>query len=96
MPAWTPISKPTGTPYTNVNIVGGGEQYDQSNIEYDDPLVFYDGTNYLAWTDVSKPTGGSTTSIMGGFSQGLLIPLTRASLISVGADDWTNVDKPIT
>ncbi len=33
----------------------GREQYDQSDIMYDDPNVFYDGVNPNQWTKVAKP-----------------------------------------
>ncbi len=54
---WTNIPKPTGTTYTNVNPIGK-TQYDQADVEYDDPSVFYDGVNPGQWTDVLKPANG--------------------------------------
>lgn len=60
--SWVSIAKPTGTPYTNVNSQGK-EQYDQADITYDDPNVFYDGINQTAWTDVAKPTSSTWTYI---------------------------------
>ena len=60
--AWTPIAKPIGPTYTNVNPMGR-EQYDQANILYDDPNVFYDGVNPNQWTDVSKPVTPTWTNI---------------------------------
>lgn len=52
---WTPVAKPTGTTYTNLNPMGK-EQYDQSDITYDSATTYYDGVNMSQWTDVSKPT----------------------------------------
>lgn len=62
MPTWTPIAKPTGTPYSNVNPQGR-EEYDQSDIVYDSSSVFYDGVNPTAYTSVAKPTS-STWSLI--------------------------------
>ena len=59
---WTKVSKPSNASYTNVNPVGK-EQYDQSNILYDDPSIFYDGANFGAYTSVGKPTGTAYTSV---------------------------------
>lgn len=91
---WTLVTKPTGRPYTNINA-DGKTQYDQSNIIYDDPNMFYDGTNYNAWTDVAKPTGESTTLLTVGIANGLLMPLTRSSVASISISDWTMINKPI-
>jgi len=52
---WTNIPKPTGQSWVNVNPAGK-TQYDQADIEYDDPSMFYDGVNPGQWTDVLKPT----------------------------------------
>lgn len=60
--AWTNVSKPTGTNFTNVNVAGH-EQYDQANILYDDASVFYDGVNQLAYTKIAKPISPSWTSV---------------------------------
>jgi hypothetical protein len=62
MTTYTNITKPSGTSYTNQNGVGK-EQYDQSNLEYDDALVFYDGVNESLYTKVTKPSGTSYTNI---------------------------------
>ena len=59
---WTNIPKPSAQAYTNVNPMGK-EQYDQSDIMYDDPNTFYDGINPMQWTNVNKPTGPSWTSV---------------------------------
>ena len=92
--AYTRISKPVGTPYTNVNVVGR-EQYDQGNLTYDDASTFYDGTDFNAYTNIPKPTGGTTSLISVGFASGRLIPLTIASIITIGEDPWTKIPKPI-
>lgn len=59
---YTYISKPVGTPYTNVNPQGL-EQYDQASIQYDDSSIFYDGVNQTAYTNIAKPTGSSYTNV---------------------------------
>ncbi len=86
---WTSVPKPTGRPYTNINV-DGKTQYDQSNITYDDPNTFYDGVDVLAWKDVAKPL---PPIIYAGEASGLLIPLTFVS--STYGTDWTPVPKPI-
>jgi hypothetical protein len=60
--AYTKISKPSGTSYTNINAIGK-QQYDQSDITYDDSSVFYDGINTSQYTNVNKPTGTTYTNI---------------------------------
>lgn len=60
--AYTKIPKPTNAHYTNTNSVGR-EQYDQSDIIYDSPTVFYDGTNQNQYTKLSKPSGNLYTKI---------------------------------
>lgn len=52
---WTKVNKPSAQTYTNVNGQGK-EQYDQIDVLYDDPIVFYDGSNPNQWTDIPKPT----------------------------------------
>jgi hypothetical protein len=37
--------------------------YDQVDLEYDDPLVFYDSTDENAYTSVAKPTGSVYTLV---------------------------------
>lgn len=37
--------------------------YDELTIIYDDPNVYYDGSNPLAWTEVAKPTTNTWTNI---------------------------------
>lgn len=59
---YTKVNKPTGTTYTNVNAVGK-QQYDQSDVYYDDTTTFYDGINYSAYTSVSKPTTSITWAL---------------------------------
>lgn len=62
MTTYINITKPTGTGYTNLNSIGK-QQYDQADIIYDDPNVFYDGTNFSLYTNVAKPVGTSYTNI---------------------------------
>ena len=91
------IPKPTDATWTKVNVAEGKEQYDQADIIYDDPLVFYDGTNENAYTKVAKPVSIETTvTIRVGMATGLLIPLTYATPHTFIMDDWTRVNKPIT
>jgi DNA-binding beta-propeller fold protein YncE len=52
--AYTNVTKPIGTSYTNANAIGK-EQYDQSNLTYDSSVTYYDGLNFLAYTNVAKP-----------------------------------------
>lgn len=62
MTVYTNIAKPSVTGYTNQNAIGK-QQYDQSDITYDDANVFYDGVNQSLYTNVSKPVGTSYTNI---------------------------------
>lgn len=62
MTTYTNITKPTGTTYTNTNTIGK-QQYDQTDITYDDATVFYDGTNEAQYTNITKPTGTTYTNI---------------------------------
>lgn len=41
----------------------GKEQYDQSNLTYDDANTFYDGVNPNQWTNITKPTTPMWTKI---------------------------------
>ena len=90
---WTTVSKPTGTPYTNVNAQGK-EQYDQASLTYDDSSIFYDGINQTIWTGIDKPTGESSDFITADMATGLLIPLTYSTKHSVEASAWIKIDKP--
>lgn len=60
--AWTPIAKPGAQNWTDSHPQGK-EQYDESTITYDDPLIFYDGINPNQWTDINKPGAQSWTNI---------------------------------
>lgn len=62
MTIYTNIPKPTGTGYTNLNPIGK-QQYDQADVFYDDPSVFYDGVNINMYTNVNKPSGTVYTNI---------------------------------
>ena len=59
---WTNIPKPTSSVWSNANV-HGKEQYDQSDITYDDSSTFYDGVNPNAWTNLSKPVSSVWTKI---------------------------------
>lgn len=48
------IAKPTTLNWNTLNSQGR-EQYDQADIEYDDPDVYYDGINPSQWTNTAKP-----------------------------------------
>ena len=60
--AYTYIAKPTNSVYTSLNPQGK-EQYDQSDIIYDDPNTFYDGINENAYVSIAKPTSSVYTFI---------------------------------
>ena len=60
--AYTNVPKPTTTAYTNNNTIGK-QQYDQSDILYDDTVAFYDSINQSAYTSVSKPTSTTYTNV---------------------------------
>lgn len=83
--AWTPVAKPTGTNYTNVNPAGK-TQYDQSDIEYDDSSMFYDGVNPTQWTDVTKPSYTLAWNDLSVAFQDYNSPW--------GSNSWTHVNKP--
>lgn len=87
--SYTYVSKPTGSNYTYVNIVGK-KTYDESSISYDDSTVYYDSFSPVAWTNISKPSDGQF--IIRGMTGGLLIPLTYAQRYQPSA--WIKVAKP--
>lgn len=58
--AYTFISKPVGTTYTNTNPIGK-QEYDQFDIMYDDPNTFYDGIDMNQYTNIPKPVLSSLT-----------------------------------
>jgi len=62
MTIYTNITKPSNTTYTNKNTIGK-QQYDQSDITYDDANVFYDGINESLYTNISKPSSTTYTNI---------------------------------
>lgn len=62
MTTYQNIAKPISTGYSNANGQGK-EQYDQVDIFYDDPGVFYDGVNMGQYTNVAKPVGTSYINI---------------------------------
>lgn len=84
---WTNIPKPTGTNYTNVNP-NGKTQYDQADLIYDDPNVFYDGVNPNEWTDVNKPVIGYGNYIWNQMT------MTWDSVTGNWDSGWVNVNKP--
>lgn len=59
---YTPVPKPTSPTYTNVNPVGL-QQYDQADVLYDDPNVFYDGVDLALYTNVTKPVIPTYTNV---------------------------------
>jgi len=62
MTTYTNITKPSGTSYSNQNTVGK-EQFDDANVLFDDPVVFYDGVNQSQYSNITKPSGTSYTNI---------------------------------
>lgn len=52
--SWITIAKPASESWIRHNPAGK-EQYDESDITYDDVNVFYDSANHNMWTNVSKP-----------------------------------------
>lgn len=62
MTTYTNITKPSGTSYTNQNTQGK-EQYDQTDIMYDDSSIFYDGINNSLYTGITKPSGTTYQNI---------------------------------
>lgn len=62
MTTYVNISKPSVTGYSNTNAAGK-QQYDEADIIYDDPLVFYDSTNESMYTGITKPSGTAYTNI---------------------------------
>ena len=60
--AYTYISKPTSSTYGTSNVAGR-EQYDQSNLTYDESTVFYDGVDENAYTNIAKPTSSVYTMV---------------------------------
>lgn len=85
---WTNISKPTGTPYTKVQVF---PTYDESSVAYDSSVDFYDGFNQAMYTLVSKPAGSA--DFRAGMTMGLLIPLTNARQQTIG-QPWISINKP--
>lgn len=90
---WITIPKPTGTPYTNVNLQGK-EQYDQASLAYDDMNTFYDGVDQNAWIDVAKPSGTTTFTLQAGMATGLIMPPTYSTTQTISQDQWNRVAKP--
>jgi hypothetical protein len=93
--AWTNVSKPGAQTYINVNTQGK-EQYDQSTILYDDPSIFYDGSDPNQWTMVPKPVGGNQQiTIQVGMATGLIMPPTYSVARTFDiSSQWTKVPKP--
>lgn len=82
---WSNIPKPTASNYTNVNPQGK-TQYDQVDITYDDPNMFYDGLDVNMWTDIGKPSTGLTWNDLVIAWQNYNSPW--------GSPEWTNINKP--
>lgn len=84
---WTNATKPTTSGWANTNP-SGRTQYDQSDITYDDPNMFYDGVNPSQWTGIDKSVGYLLLE-----DGGLLLQEDGDRLILTGAT-WTDVIKP--
>lgn len=63
MTTYVNVNKPTIPTYTNVNSQGR-EQYDQADVMYDDPNVFYDGVNQTFYSNVAKPVTTTYTKVL--------------------------------
>lgn len=59
---WTNIPKPTTNNWISHNPTGK-TQYDESDVEYDDASMFYDGINPAQWTDIAKPSTSNWTNV---------------------------------
>lgn len=92
MATYTNIPKPTDSTWNPI-ITKGQEQYDQSNIFYDDTAVFYDGINIADWTNVLKPVSAQKF-IRAGMITGLLGPVTYSTAYSIGQAEWNKIIKP--
>ncbi len=86
---WQNVPKPTGANYTNVNPQGK-QQYDQANLTYDEPSVYYDSVDVSTWFQVPKPTGDVT--VRAGRATGLIMPPTYTE--NTVTNPWTKVSKP--
>lgn len=86
--AYTYVSKPTSSIYSYANPEGK-QQYDQNDIAYDDPSVFYDSYNPNAYTNVSKPTSDATWDEINSTWNQMVQSWDEA-------DDYTKVSKPTT
>jgi len=60
--AWSNVSKPTSSTWTNVYF-SGKIGYDDINTTYDESTIYYDGYNPNQWSNVSKPASSTWTKI---------------------------------
>lgn len=60
---YTNVPKPGAQGYTNANNFAGKQQYDESDIVYDQTNVFYDSVDINQYTGVNKPTTQIYTNI---------------------------------
>lgn len=88
--SWTLIQKPTDATWTAISTQGR-QTYDEATVSYDDPLVFYDSVDMDAWMEIPKPSNGTTVG--GGMTMGLIIPLTRPTG-TTPTEPWTYIPKP--
>jgi hypothetical protein len=82
--SWTNVPKPIGANYTRINSQGK-QEYDQFDLTYDDPTIFYDSTNEAAWTGVVKPalpTWNDLTVSWNSYTKTWEEP------------NWSNINKP--
>ncbi len=91
MTTWNPITKATGTIYTNVGNPKGKQIYDDPNILYDDKNAFYDSTNVLQWTAITNP---KIIENVPGNPIGLLLALTYSTISETSGTIWTDIPKP--
>ena len=86
MTTYTNLTKPSGTSYTNQNTVGK-QQYDQSDITFDDANVFYDGLNLSQYTKVDVGVYGLWLDSV--------FPWLLGSPWTTVATNYTKITKPV-
>ena len=61
--SYTKISKPTGADYTRLRGPNEAIFFDDTEVDFDSDVVFFDGASVSLYTNVSKPTGSVYTNI---------------------------------
>lgn len=88
--AYTRVSKPSNSTYTNVYALGK-EAWDDPSVAWDDAVTHWNGGDGSGYTIVAKPT--DNRQILRGMITGLMIPLTYNQTSTPG-DRYTRVAKP--